>query len=186
MHGWGICNDCGLAIGCRRVIQACAPMPDRQEEIFDTRAAYQQAMDTVLARAKRELCIFDPDIKDLELDSRARADAISAFLAGGRDRSLRIVLHDPDHLIRNSPRMMGLLKRYNHCLSVRQTPEPLRNIADAFVLADRSSGVIRFHADHFRGKLLLEQPVEIHDWHQRFEALWLESVPAASATQLGL
>lgn len=161
-------------------------MPDSPLEIFDTRAAYQQAIDTVLAVAKKELCIFDPDIKDLDLDSRVRADAISAFLAGGRDRSLRVVLHDPDHLIRNSPRMMGLLKRYSHSFSVRQTPEPLRNLADAFVLADGVSGVIRFHSDHFRGKILLEQPVAVHDWHQRFEALWLESVPGASATQLGL
>lgn len=161
-------------------------MPDSPLEIFDTRAAYHQAIDTVLAVAKHELCIFDPDIKDLDLDSRVRADAIAAFLAGGRDRSLRVVLHDPDHLIRNSPRMMGLLRRYSHSFFVRQTPEPLRNLADAFVLADGVSGVIRFHSDHFRGKMLLEQPVAIHDWHQRFEALWLESVPGASATQLGL
>lgn len=161
-------------------------MPDDQRELFDTRAAYQQAIDTVLGAAKKELCIFDSDTLDMELEGKARADALSAFLAGGQDRSLRIILHDTDRLIRYSPRLMGLLKRYGHCFSVRQTPEPLRNLADSFVLADRASGVIRFHADHFRGKVLLEQPLEIHDWHQRFESLWGESMPGASATHLGL
>lgn len=161
-------------------------MPDSQEETFDTRAAYQQAIDAVVQTAIREICIFDSDIRDLELDGRARAETIGAFLAGGRDRSLRIVLHDLDQLTRYSPRLMGLLKRYSHCFSVRQTPESLRNLTDAFVLVDRVSGVIRFHADHFRGKKLLDRPVEVHDWQQRFEGLWLESIPGASATYLGL
>lgn len=161
-------------------------MPDSQQEMFDTRAAYQQAVDAILSAAKKNLCLFDSDIRALELDSRARADIIAAFLAGGRDRSLRIVLHDLDHLTRYSPRLMGLLTRYNHCFSIRQTPEPLRNIADSFVLADEVSGVIRFHADHFRGKMLLDHPVEIHDWQQRFENLWAESMPGTSATHLGL
>lgn len=186
MHGCGICNDPVLAIGWHRIIQPKQPMPDSKQLTFDTRAAYQQAIDTVLSSAKRELCIFDPDSKALELDTRTRADMIATFLSGGRDRSLRIVLHDLDHLVRYSPRMLGLLKRYGHCFSIRQTPEPLRNIADSFVLADEASGVIRFHADHFRGKVLLEQPAEIHDWHQRFEELWIESMPGASATPLGL
>lgn len=161
-------------------------MPDSPLAAFDTRAAYQQAIDSVFSAAKKELCIFDADIRDLELDRRARADAIAAFLTGGRDRSLRIVLHDLDHLTRYSPRLMALLKRYNHCFSIRQTPEPLRNVADAFILADGTSGAIRFHADHFRGKVLLDHPVEIHDWQQRFEELWRESIPGASATHIGL
>ncbi|CAG0930637.1 MAG: hypothetical protein EFKGCFLK_02205 [Rhodocyclaceae bacterium] len=161
-------------------------MPDYREEPFDTRAAYQTAVDLVLSRASKEICIFDPDLKALELDSRSRADAIGAFLAAGRDRNLRIVLHDPDYLTRYSARLSALRKRYSHCFQFRQTPEPLRGIADCFVLADGASGAIRFHADHFRGKLLLDRPLVIHDWQQRFEELWIESTPCTSATQLGL
>lgn len=161
-------------------------MPDNSLAAFDTRAAYQQAIDSVFSAAKKALCIFDADIKDLELDRRARADAIAVFLSGGRDRSLRIVLHDLDRLTRYSPRLMALLKRYSHGFSIRQTPEPLRNVADAFILADGTSGVIRFHADHFRGKILLDHPVEIHEWQQRFEELWRESTPGAPATHIGL
>ena len=161
-------------------------MSESPLEPFDTRSAYMEAIDAVLSAAHKEVCIFDADLKDLNFESRERAEAIGTFLSGGRDRSLRVVLHDPEHLSRSSPRMMELLRRYGHCFSVRQTPESLRTLADSFVLADESSGVIRFHADHFRGKLLVNQPLEIHDWQQRFENLWLESLPAVSATHLGL
>lgn len=161
-------------------------MPDSLEELFDTRAAFQRAVDTVLPLAKKEICVFDADLRNLEFDARVRADMISTFLAGGRDRSVRMVLHELDHVTRYSPRLVGLLKRYSHCFSIRQTPESLRNLADAFVLADGVSGVIRFHADHFRGKLLLDQAVAVHDWQQRFEGLWVEAIPGFSVTQLGL
>lgn len=163
-----------------------AAMADIQQESFDTRAAYLQAVDKVLSIARKDICIFDPDITALEPESRTRAETIAAFLAGGRDRSLRIVLHDLDHLVRYSPRLTALLRRYGHAFSIRQTPEPLRNLADTFLLADATSGVIRFHAGHFRGKLLLDAPREIHDWQQRFEELWGESIPGMSVTVLGL
>ena len=69
-------------------------MPDSLEELFDTRAAFQRAVDTVLPLAKKEICVFDADLRNLEFDARVRADMISAFLAGGRDRSVRMVLHE--------------------------------------------------------------------------------------------
>ena len=86
-------------------------MPDSLEELFDTRAAFQRAVDTVLPLAKKEICVFDADLRNLEFDARVRADMISAFLAGGRDRSVRMVLHELDHVTRFSPRLVGLLKR---------------------------------------------------------------------------
>jgi hypothetical protein len=161
-------------------------MTDSQQDTFDSRAAYQLAIDRVLSAAKKELCIFDSNIGDLEFDSRARADALAGFLSGGQDHRLRVILHDLDHLTRYSPRLMALLKRYSHSFSVHQTPESLRGLSDRFFLADGVSGVIRFHADHYRGKVLLDQPLEIHGWLKRFEDLWLESVPGATATHLGL
>lgn len=161
-------------------------MADIIEEAFDARAAYLQAVDAVLDAAKKEICIFDADLMNLEFERRPRADRIAGFLAGGPDRSLRIVVHDPDFLNRNSPRMAGLLKRYGHCFAIRQSPESLRNLTDSFLLADGESGAIRFHADHFRGKLLLGQPVAVHDWYRRFEDLWMESIPGVAATHLGL
>lgn len=161
-------------------------MPDSLQSSFDTRAAFHKAIDAVLASAGRHICVFDRDLQRLEFGSRTRADAISGFLAGGRDRSLRIVLHELDFLTLHMPRMTALLKRYGHCLSVRQTPEPLRGLADSFVLADGINGAICYHADHFRGKLLMQQPTEVQAWQQRFEDLWIESIPGAPATHLGL
>lgn len=161
-------------------------MTESLQSYFDTRAAFHQAVDRVLASANRRICIFDRDLQRLDLDSRAKADVISGFLAGRRDCSLRIILHDLDFLTRHMPRLIALLKRYGHRFSVRQTPEPLRSLADSFILADEMSGVICYHVDHFRGNLLMQKPIEVQGWQQRFEDLWGESIPGTPATHLGL
>lgn len=158
----------------------------QQETRFDTRTDYQRAIDAVVAAAAREICIFDPDLKNTSLDSRTHSEALAAFLSGGHDRSLRIVLHETAHLSRDYPRLVGLLRHFSHRFSIRQTPDRLRSLADRFMLSDEANAVICFHADHYRGKLFLGSPKEAHSWHQRFEDLWRESVPAVPATQLGL
>lgn len=158
----------------------------RQETRFDTRTDYQRAIDAVVAAAAREICIFDRDLRNTGLDSRMRSDALAAFLSRGRDRNLRIVLHETAHVSRDCPRLAGLLRHFSHRFSIRQTPDRLRSLADCFMLSDGANAVICFHADHYRGKLLLGLPEEAHNWQQRFDDLWQESVPAVSATQLGL
>lgn len=161
-------------------------MPDAIRELFDTRADYLAAIDELLSTATSEICIFDRDLKGLEFETLSRAEALERFLAGNRDRKIRVVLHELDYLLRYSPRMMELLKLHSHSCIVRQTPDSLRHLADAFLLNDDSNGAIRFHADYFRGKKLLNNPAEVSDWQRRFEDLWLESLPGATATQLGL
>lgn len=156
-----------------------------QEMRFDTRAEYSQAIDTLLDAARDTLCVFDPDLKESGFESRNRADALSAFLSLRRGQ-IRLVLHDPEHLTRYCPRIMSLFTHYGHRFSIHQTPNDLRLLTDCFMLADEGNAVIRFHADHFRGKLLLANPEETKPWHQRFDELWEVSPAAVSATRLGL
>jgi len=156
------------------------------ELYFDSRTDYRQGIDTVLRTAKRELCIFDPDLKEPDFESPARAEALDAFLAADTERRVRIVLHNTDHLARYGARLLTLLKRHSHRMAIRQSPDNLRQLTDCFVLGDDVSIAVRFHADHYRGKLVLLAPEEVHGWRSRFEDLWTESTPAVPVTHLGL
>ena len=156
------------------------------EHLFDARAEYLRAIDAVIASAKRTLCVFDSDLKQLELDTPGRSGALAAFLGGGRDCRLHIVLHDIDFVDRYCARFNLLRRRFSHAIEVRQSPEGLRHLADCFILADDCHAAIRFHVDHFRGKLLLDNAEASSGWARRFGDLWLESTTTLPPTQLGL
>ncbi|MBS1171955.1 MAG: hypothetical protein H6R12_785 [Proteobacteria bacterium] len=156
------------------------------ESRFDTYQYYRQAVADLIALAQRELVIFDPDLGETGLESRAGIDNLTRFLNAHRDNTLRAVLHEPGRVERNCPRLMALLKLRGHCISFRQSPEDLRRLTDCFMAADRRHALVRFHADHARGKLLIEQPDDVGGWWKRFDALWEISSPSLSGTTLGI
>lgn len=144
-------------------------------ESFDSEAGYRAAIALTLASALREIHIFDRDLANTALEERAQVELLERFLASGLDRRLHVVLHDAEPLQSRMPRLLALMRDHAHQVEIRVTPEHLRNLADSWIIADQSSGTIRFHADHARGKRIMSAPKEISPWWQRAEDLWAES-----------
>lgn len=160
--------------------------PAAVESRFDTYHDYRQAVADLIALAQERIVLFDPDLQETGLESSAGAASLQRFVGARSGRRLQIVLHRSDHAARHCPRLLSLLRYYGDAIEVRQSPEDLRQLTDCFVLADGRHGVVRFHADHARGKFLVHQEHEIGAWQRRFDDLWELSSPALAATTLGL
>lgn len=155
-------------------------------ELFDGEAAFQAAVDRLLAQPGRELRVFDPDLARLRLNAPERVARIERFLQASRTRRLYLALHDPDHLGRFCPRMLALLKRYAHAIQVQRTHEEIRELRDAFLVLDASCFVRRPEAALWRGVICLDDRNEAYAMRARFLEIWAASYPAVSPTTLGL
>lgn len=160
--------------------------PAPVESRFDTYQGYRLALMEVVALAQTRIVVFDPDLSETELESLQGAAALARFLAARRGAQLQVVLHRSEHVERYCPRLLTLLRRHAHAIDMRRTPPDLRQITDCFAIADGRHGVIRFHADHPRGKLLLNCENEVADWQRRFDELRDLSTPTLAPTTLGL
>ena len=155
-----------------------APLP------FDTRAAFQQQLGEVLARARATLVMFDPDFTLFRLGAPDVDAVVRRFLhAGGR---LRLALHDPAHLEREAPRFLRLASDYAHGIECRRTPRALRELTDSFCIADDLHIVRRFHSGHLRGEAAFDAPQQTELSRLRFDAIWAESQPGLQASVTGL
>jgi len=153
---------------------------------FNSEAEYSSAIDEVLLVAQKEICLFDPDLERLGLEEKGRAARLETLIAGAEKGRLRGVVHDASRLNAHSPRLQELLRRFPLSIEFRLSPENMRHLADCMLLADGSHGVIRFHADHARGKQILHDPVELAPRILRFEELWQASQPLPLTGVLGL
>lgn len=153
---------------------------------IDSERAYRAAIDVTLAAARAEIRIFDRDLLQMELGERPRVALLADFLAGGRDRRLRIVVRDIVPLEQRLPRLIELMRLRGHMIETRRTPEHLQYLADCWLLADGMHGAIRFHVDHARGKLVTNVAAEIEPWWRRFEDLWQECERCTPGTTTGL
>lgn len=153
---------------------------------FDNEAGYRAAIALTLAAAQRELRVFDRDLTLMGLEERAQVDLLDRFLAANRDRRLQVVVHDQTPLQSRLPRLLKLLRDHAQQVEVRVTPEHLRHLAECWLLADGSSGTIRFHVDHARGKAVAANPAEIKPWWLRANDLAAESEACAPWAVAGL
>lgn len=160
--------------------------PGLEYATFNGEADFQQAVDRLLGQAGRELRVFDPDLSALRLNSPARVDQLEQFLRASRTHRLQIAAHDTEHLTRYCPRMMNLLKRFNHAIEIHRTHEEIRSLQDAFLVLDAAHFVRRPVARFFRGAIALHDETEALLMRSRFLEIWAASYPAVSSTTSGL
>lgn len=157
-----------------------------QHSSFDGVADYIAALDTVCASAQHSLIVFEKNFADIGFNSEARYNTLRRFLLASNTNRLRLLAHDPQHLVRYCPRMMMLLRQFNHSMSIFQTPQHLHHVTEPFAVADDRYFVRRFHFDDTRGLLAKNDPEGALELKSRFDEMWASSHSGASATTVGL
>lgn len=155
-------------------------------ERFDTSQGFQAAVDRLMEQPGRELRLFDPDGVALRLNDPQRIERLENFLIASRTRRLYLVVHSTDHLTRQCPRLLTLLRRFSHAMQINRTHEEIREVQDAFLVLDAMHYVRRPVATLFRGAIGLGDENEGQALRGRFAEIWAASYPAVSSTTVGL
>ena len=155
-------------------------------ERFDSNQGFQAAVERLLEQPGRELRVFDPDGAALRLNDAARIEGLERFLLASRTRRLYLVVHNTDHLTRQCPRLLTLLRRFSHAIQINKTHEEIRDVQDAFLLLDAVHYVRRPVAALFRGAIGLGDENEGQALRGRFAEIWAASYPAVPSTTVGL
>ena len=161
-------------------------MTETSYERFDDRAGFQAAVERLLEQPGRELRVFDPDGAALLLNDAPRIERLERFLLASRTRRLYMVLHDTDHVTRQCPRLLMLLRRFAHAIQINRTDESIRELQDAFLVLDSLHFVRRPVAQFFRGAMALGDENEALAMRGRFMEIWAASHPAVAGTTVGL
>ncbi len=160
--------------------------PQPQRTLITSRGEYVDAVQRLLGLAQRELRIFDPDLADLDFNSQANIDALRRLLSGGRMHRVLVALHDVEHVKTRCPRLLDLIATFPAGLLISRTEGEATRAQDRFVLADEIHVVRRPVAVQPRGAIFIDDPFEAHAMRQRFDEIWERSIPAVSATNLGI
>ena len=155
-------------------------------ERFDSNQGFQAAVERLLEQPGRELRVFDPDGAALRLNDAVRIEGLERFLLASRTRRLYLVVHNTDHLTRQCPRLLTLLRRFSHAIQINKTHEEIRDVQDAFLLLDAVHYVRRPVAALFRGAMGLGDENEGQALRGRFAEIWAASYPAVPSTTVGL
>ena len=166
-----------------------APQPSESKPSYrpiSSMAESNAAIAEVIAAAQRTVRIFDFSLANRGFNSPARYDALRHLLVTGRAHRILIALHEPEHLERECPRLLMLLRQFPMSIEIHRTISLARNAMDPFVLADDHSVWHQLHHMQPRAIVALHSPVDAIPILQRFDEIWDHSEPAVSATTTGL
>ena len=161
--------------------------PERMpgERILEGFAAYDAALDELIANSTQIVRIFDHSIGS-NFNSPHRYELLRRLLLTGRTRRVHIVLHDATNIVRDCPRLIMLLKRFSHGLAIHQTLPAARRVYDPFAVGDDTRFVHRFHYSDVRGVATIGDVAATSLLIKRFDEIWEASALAVVATTIGL
>jgi len=163
---------------------SAGPVP--REVRLDTLAAQIAAIDELIGMAQHKLQVFDINLSQTDWYTKARASNISSFLRRAPAARVELILHDTGWMERSCPRLLDLLKRYSTAITVYKTGVQARVAMDPLVIVDGRHFLHRFHADHSRASLVIENPQQARPLVARFEEIWATGEPGMAGTLLGL
>jgi hypothetical protein len=140
----------------------------------------------ILELATHPLRIFDENLSALKLERPERIATLRQFLSASPKHLLQIAVQDAGHIRVNSPRLMELLTAYSHNLQIIECPPHLANLSDSLIFADGKHGVIRFHKEQARAKVILDDIEECTPYLHRHDQILEEGGSPVSGRSLGL
>lgn len=157
-----------------------------RETLLTTVIAQSAAIDELIGLAQQRLQVFDIDLSQGGWNSTARADSLTAFLRRSPKGRIDLIVHDVRWMEMCCPRLMALLKRYSHAITVYRTGAEARSARDPLLIADGRHFLHRFHFDHPRATFAIEHPQLARPLVTRFEQIWATGEPGMGATVLGI
>lgn len=148
-------------------------------------AAYERALDALIANAEHDVMLFDRRL-GRDFDTPQRHAALRRLLLGRRTHRVRIVLHETGSLVRDCPRLLTLVRQFSHGLSIRQTLPAAQRVYDPFAIADEARFVHRFHHAGIRGEASIGDLAATRALIKRFEEIWQAAAPSVAAATTGL
>ena len=155
-------------------------------ELITSWGEHGDSLTRLLLLASKSVCVFDQDLEKLRLEDSCNAELLQGFLAADNHHQLQIALRNAAPMQRNCPRLMRLLAIHSANMSVIACPDHLSSLNDSLLIVDDRHALIRFHQDHVRGKIIVDNPEECASYVNRFADIRREGGESISATTLGL
>jgi len=157
-----------------------------REERLTTVAQQIAAIDLIVSLAQERIAVFDVTLARGGWETVARADALAAFLRTAHHARLDIIVHDPRWVETSCPRLMALLRRFGHAMTLYRTGSGAQGAMDPLVIVDARHYLHRYHIDQARATLAIDMPQAARPLVTRFDEIWATGEPGLTGTVLGL
>jgi hypothetical protein len=145
--------------------------------VLTTLPEVRSAVCQVAGSAQRLISIYTPDLEPDLYDQTAFLDVIKHFVLARSFAKVRVLLAEPNRVMRDSNRFVAMGRRLSSCIDIRYVAADPRQRASAYLIADDRAIVYRMRADTWDGVADINNPPVARLYLQEFDQIWDSSAP---------
>lgn len=146
-----------------------------EDVAIDTSEANAAAALRLVSQGGRSLDIFSRDLEHRIYDNMEFADAVRALAVKTRDLQVRILVIDPDFIIKHGHRLIELARRLTSHMEIRKVHEDYCNNPEAYLVVDNRGLLHRKLASRYEAVVNFNNPLTATELHNQFIEMWERS-----------
>lgn len=140
--------------------------------VIDSSDDNQAAAIRLVTQGGRSLDIFSRDLEPRIYDNAAFADAVRTLAVKTRDLHVRILIIDPDFIIKHGHRLIELARRLTSHMEIRKVHEDYCNNPEAFLVVDARGLLHRKLASRYEAVVNFNNPMAATELRNQFTEMW--------------
>lgn len=148
---------------------------DNADIVIDGSEDNQGAATHLVRQAGRSLDIFSRDLEPRIYDNAEFTDAVRALAVKTRDMHVRILVVDPDFIIKHGHRLIELARRLTSHMEIRKLHEDYCNNPEAYLIVDSRGLLHRKIASRYEAVVNFNNPITATELHNQFTEMWERS-----------
>lgn len=145
--------------------------------ILSTKDETREAAVIIASTAKRSLAIMTPDLEPGIYDHEDFLDVTKRLVLSKRYARIRVLVTDPARALRNGNRFVGVARRLNTYIDLRNAHKDYQGHREALLIADDSALLYRVDAARWEGIADSYDPVVTRRYLDFFDTIWNISEP---------
>lgn len=140
--------------------------------IPSTKDEVRNAAVAIANGAKRSLAILTPDLEPGIYDHDDFLDVVKRLVLSKRYAKIRVIVTDPARAIRNGNRFVGVARRLNTYIDLRNAHQDYLGHREALLIADDNALLYRVDAARWEGIADSDDPVVTRRYLDFFDNIW--------------
>jgi hypothetical protein len=140
--------------------------------ILSSRDETRDAAVAIASGAKRSLAILTPDLEPGIYDHEVFLDVAKRLVLSKRYAKIRVIVTDPARALRNGNRFVGVARRLNTYIDIRNAHKDYQGHREALLIADDNALLYRIDAARWEGIADSYDPVVTRRYLGFFDTIW--------------
>jgi hypothetical protein len=156
---------------------------DSGDILFSSSEDNRSALHALLGSAQRRIEIYTHDLEPRIYNDDVILNALKRLAIGHPRSRIRVLVHDPDRVIKYGHRLIGLSRSLTSSIQIRRTHDEYIG-AQGFVVADQRGLLFKQHSDRYEGLVNFNAPQPANERLAFFDDAWEHSTEVTDLKRL--